>query len=141
MRIAFDTTLYEINAWRILRLPPEASSKLPSRGVVMVRGTINDVPFTAVLEPDGQGSHWFRVSDVVAAAAHADVGEKASVVVELSGDWVKPELPADLGATLQSHGLSTLWDSLSPMAQWAWIRWSCTETHVAKGGVLSSLKL
>jgi hypothetical protein len=41
-----------------LRLPENVSGKLPSRGQVAVRGTINGHEFQAVLEPDGSGGHW-----------------------------------------------------------------------------------
>ena len=39
--IHFEATLFTINSWTILRLPENASAKLPSRGMTMVSGTIN----------------------------------------------------------------------------------------------------
>jgi hypothetical protein len=63
--IRFETTIFEIHSWRILRLPKAASEKLPSRGMVMIKGTLNDICFEAALEPDGAGSHWFRVGDAL----------------------------------------------------------------------------
>jgi hypothetical protein len=51
--IRFDATLRTIDKWVILRLPKEASGKLPSRGQVAVQGTINGQRFQTVLEPDG----------------------------------------------------------------------------------------
>ena len=39
--IPFDATLDKIGKWTIVRFPEEASAKLPSRGQVAVRGTIN----------------------------------------------------------------------------------------------------
>jgi hypothetical protein len=38
--IRFDAALHTIDKWTILRLPEEASGKLPSRGQVAVQGTI-----------------------------------------------------------------------------------------------------
>jgi hypothetical protein len=52
--IHFEAKLFEINSWIILRLPEDASEKLPSRGMTMVSGTINGVPFKTLLEPDGR---------------------------------------------------------------------------------------
>jgi uncharacterized protein DUF1905 len=49
------------DSWTFLILPKKASAKLPSRGMTAIEGTINGVPFQAVLEPDGQkstGSKW-----------------------------------------------------------------------------------
>ena len=59
--IRFEAKLFSIDTWVILRLPIGASAKLPSRGQVMAKGTINDFQFQTALEPDGKGSHWFRV--------------------------------------------------------------------------------
>jgi hypothetical protein len=53
--ITFNTELYKNGAWILLRLPAEASKQLPSRGQVMVTGTINGHAFEKVLEPDGEG--------------------------------------------------------------------------------------
>src|SRR5947207_285050 len=47
--------------WSFLKLPQKASSKLPSRGMISVEGTINGRSFQATLEPDGQGGHWLKV--------------------------------------------------------------------------------
>ncbi|KKU82000.1 MAG: hypothetical protein UY09_C0025G0017 [Parcubacteria group bacterium GW2011_GWA2_47_8] len=62
--IRFKTTLFKIDLWTVLMLPKSASAKLPSRGMTMVEGTINGFRFQAALEPDGKGSHWFRVDKV-----------------------------------------------------------------------------
>jgi len=48
-------------------VPKAASRKLPSRGMSMVEGSFNGIPFQAPLEPDGLGSHWFRVSNTLHA--------------------------------------------------------------------------
>ena len=41
------------DGWTFLVLPPNASAKLPSRGMTAIEGTISGAPFEAVLEPDG----------------------------------------------------------------------------------------
>ena len=64
-KIRFQAKLAAVGSQAILRLPEAASSKLPSRGMSMVEGTFNGHAFQAPLEPDGRGSHWFRVSDTM----------------------------------------------------------------------------
>jgi len=59
--ICYETTPLKIGDWTILRLPESASAKLPSRGMTLFEGTINGFGSKIVLEPDGMGSHWFRV--------------------------------------------------------------------------------
>src|SRR5205085_7914 len=48
--IRFDATLSTIDKSIILRLPGKVSGKLPSRGQVAVKGTINGHRFQTVLE-------------------------------------------------------------------------------------------
>lgn len=123
LEIRFETELYEINGWRILRFPEYASEKLPSRGMLMVRGTMNDIGFEAVLEPDGAGSHWFRVSDALSAEAQVNVGDMVSLVVELIKLEQEPEVPLDLKHALAAAGLEDRWNGITTRARWEWIRW------------------
>src|SRR4029453_3624297 len=73
--IHFEAKLFKIGSWTLLRLPESASAKLPSRGMTMVAGTINGFRFHAALEPDGNGSHWFRVDPTMREAAGADADD------------------------------------------------------------------
>lgn len=122
--IHFETTLFEIGSWIILRLPKDASAQLPSRGQTMVKGTVNDVPFQTALEPDGYGSHWLRVDETMQAATKSGAGDTVKVAIESTKDWPEPEIPADLKAALAaSSDVRALWQDITPMARWDWIRW------------------
>jgi hypothetical protein len=59
----------KLGSWTFVILPKNARAKLPSRGLTTVDGTLNGSPFRATLEPDGQKSHWLRVSRKVREAA------------------------------------------------------------------------
>src|SRR5512147_2422555 len=100
--IYVETTPLRIGDWTILRLPKSASAKLPSRGMTLVEGTINGFRSKIVLEPDGKGSHWFRVDSGLREAARIDAGGTATVMVEPSKEWSEPEVPADLKKALAS---------------------------------------
>src|SRR5438094_931125 len=82
LKIRFQGKLTAIGSHTILRLPAAASTKIPSRGMSMVEGTFNGHAFQAPLEPDGVGSHWFRVSNAMLKAARAKVGGSVSVALE-----------------------------------------------------------
>src|SRR5438094_2748058 len=123
-RIRFQAKLMAIGSQTILRLPETASSKLPSRGMSMVEGTFNGHAFQAPLEPDGMGSHWFRVSDTILKAARVAVGEAVSVALEPMALWPEPKVPADLAEALASDPQARgLWMDITPVARWDWIRW------------------
>lgn len=128
--INFKTKLYQINDWTILRLPEEASEKLPSRGMTMVAGTLNNVPFKTLLEPDGRfapgqkPSHWFRPDEKLLKKVKASVGDDVKVSLEPTNEWINPEVPKDLKKALDSSPKAMeLWNYITPLARWDWIRW------------------
>jgi len=128
--ISFKTRLFKIKDWVILRLPEDASAKLPSRGMTMVKGTFNGIPFKAVLEPDGvyasdkKPSHWFAPNKKLLAEAHAKVGDLVQISLEPTSEWIEPEVPQDVKKTLStSKKAQDLWKDITPMARWDWIRW------------------
>jgi len=128
--IHFEAQLYTIGSWTILRLPESASVKLPSRGMTMVSGTINGLPFKALLEPDGRyalgqsPSHWFRPDDKLLDDASVKAGDTVQVSLEPTKEWIEPEIPEDLEQALAtSLKAEALWKDITPSARWDWIRW------------------
>jgi hypothetical protein len=122
--IHFEATPLKIGDWTILRLPENVSAKLPSRGMTLVEGTINGFRSKIVLEPDGMGSHWFRVDSALREAAGIDAGSAVMMAVESSKEWPEPEVPADLNKALASDPrANALWVKITPMARWDWFRW------------------
>lgn len=115
--------LFKIGSWILLKLPQSASIILPSRGMTMVMGTINSNPFQTVLEPDGKGSHWFRVDETILKEAKAGAGDTVRLEIEPTKEWVEPDMPADLKKALaDSPKAQALWMDITPGARWDWIR-------------------
>lgn len=128
--IQFSTKLFNINSWTILHLPHEASAKLPSRGMTMVKGVINGVAFKTLLEPDGaygpgkNPSHWFSPDEKLLDQIGAKAGDMVEVSLESTKEWVEPEVPEDLkNALATSPKALVLWKDITPLAHWDWIRW------------------
>ena len=135
MAIHIETKLYEPEATDrvgqgiLLSLPMDASEQLPSRGMVMVNGTINGHEFLAALEPDGKGSHWFRVDRLLGEAV-GNPGETVSLTIEPTKDWPEPNVPSDIEAALQADPVAhAVWVDITPAARWDWIR-RITSTRV-----------
>jgi hypothetical protein len=122
--VRFKAKLFEIGSWTILRLPESASAKLPSRGQVMVEGSLDGFHFQTALEPDGQWSHWFRIDKTLHDATGVKAGDTVTLEIAATKQWPEPEVPADLQTALaaapQAHAL---WTKITPMARWEWIRW------------------
>ncbi len=114
--INFKTKLIKIGEKVIVRLPREASSKLPSRGIVAVMGSVNKQKITTVLEPDGVGSHWFEVS--------GKSGDMVTVTLETTDVWPEPKVSGDIKKALEeSDRAHEVWKDITPMARWDWVRW------------------
>ena len=123
--IRFDATPYKLDKWTILRLPANASAKLPSRGQEAVQGTINGHGFETVLEPDGNMGHWIRVDAKLQRIAAFRTGDTVTLQIEPRKDWPEPNVPKDLGTALATAPpkIQELWRDITPMARWEWVRW------------------
>jgi hypothetical protein len=113
------------DSWTFIVLPKSASAKLPSRGMTAVEGTINGCAFQAVLEPDGQKSHWLRVDRKLREAARADTGDVVTLEIAPAVKDTEPEVPAELRKALAaaSSKARALWSDITPNARRDWIHW------------------
>jgi hypothetical protein len=122
--INFKATPYKIGDWTVLRLPKDASLKLPSRGQVMVKGTIDGYAFQTALEPDGDWSHWLNIDADMQRLAKVAAGKPASLAIESAKDWPEPKVPADIQNAIKADTtVRALWEKITPLARWEWIRW------------------
>lgn len=103
-------------------LPRHVSAQLPSRGQVMVGGKINNLSFTQALEPDGRGSHWIRLNNYVEELG-VRVGDTVHIELESLTDWPEPTVPADIKRVITQPELKSLWQDVTTMSRWEWIRW------------------
>lgn len=123
MSIQFQATLSSAGPLVIIRIPSEISETLPSRGMVMVKGTINGFSFTAALEPDGKGSHWFEVDEELMQKAAISIGSTASLIIEPLEEWPEPMITSDIMDAVKDAKLLDRWQSITPKARWDWLRW------------------
>ncbi len=118
------TKLYTIGDSLILRLDEKESRKLSSRGLAMIAGTINGYKIQTTLEPDGKGSHWFALDDVVQKALKVKEGDTVDIAIEQTSEWIEPQVPSDIKKALQNEQKAKqIWDDITPLARWEWIRW------------------
>ena len=110
-----------------LTLPKSASAQLPSRGVTMVEGTINNFPFRVALKPNGKGSHRLTVNKAMHDAAGADANDTVTVEITRAGEEPEIRVPVDLRKALATAPLAQAgWEDISPMARRDWIFSICS---------------
>lgn len=111
-------------SWSFLVLPVAASAKLPARGMCSVRGTINGADFKATLEPDGNGSHWLKVSRALRTAAGAEDGDTVALEMVPVDKEPEPRVPSDLRKALAGQPAArAVWKDITPVARRDWIQW------------------
>jgi len=112
------------DSWTFLILPKTASAKLPSRGMTAVEGAINAYSFQAVLEPDGQKSHWLKVDRKLREAAGADAGDIVTLEIAQAAEEPEPTVPADLRkALVTAPKARKLWSDITTVARRDWVHW------------------
>ncbi|HUH99507.1 MAG TPA: DUF1905 domain-containing protein [Nitrososphaerales archaeon] len=100
--IGIEATLSKVGSWTLLRLPKSASAKLPSRGMVMVEGTMNGFHFKCPLEPDGNRGHWLGVRKDMLKWSGANPGDTVTLQISVSEEWPETDVPGDLRRALGS---------------------------------------
>jgi hypothetical protein len=129
--IGFTATLFrpvvtgDAADWSFLRLPKDASAKLPSRGMTSVEGTFNGVAYRGTLEPDGEGGHWLKVERNLREAAGAEPGDVVSLELSPMAEEPEPTVPADLRNALAAAPPKTrqVWSDITTVARGDWIQW------------------
>lgn len=128
-RIRFQAKLLRPSAprgasWTFLVLPRTASAKLPTRAMTAVEGTVNGSPFRATLQPDGQRSHWLKVTRKLREAAGAAIGDVVALEIMPTDKQPEPRIPADLRKALAAAPKArALWSDITPVARRDWIQW------------------
>ena len=124
-RLGTDQSVENADSWTFLVLPRNASAKLPSRGQMPIEGAINGIPFKAVVEPDGQKSHWLKVGRKLRESAGAEAGDVVTLEIAPAAREIEPEIPPDLKKALASADSKArkLWSDITPNARRDWIHW------------------
>jgi Bacteriocin-protection, YdeI or OmpD-Associated/Domain of unknown function (DUF1905) len=122
--ISFTSKVQKIGPRWIVRLPADASARLPSRGQVAVTGLIDGQALQAVLEPDGRRGHWLKVDKNLKSALRVNEDSIVALEIEPTREWPEPDIPKDFKTALaDASDISKLWTDITPMARWEWVRW------------------
>lgn len=115
----------EKGPWLFLRLPNEASKKLPTRAMCSVEGSFNGVAFWTTLLPDGEGGHWMRVEKSLSTKAKVKAGDTVEIEITPMAKEPEPTVPPDLKKALAAAPPTAMetWTSITAMARRDWCFW------------------
>lgn len=127
-RVKFKAKLLrpaEKGAWLFLRLPIEASKKLPTRAMCSVEGTFGGAAFWTTLLPDGEGGHWMKVEKTLSARAKVKAGDTVEIEIAPMAKEPEPTVPPDLKKALKDAPPKAMetWNSITAMARRDWCFW------------------
>jgi hypothetical protein len=90
--------------------------------MMTVEGTLNGYSFRAALEPDGQRSHWLKVSRKMREGAGAKVDDIVTLEIASAAAELEPRVPPDLRKGLAAAPKArALWSDITPIARRDWI--------------------
>jgi len=123
--ITFHAELIPVGKLAIARIPEAESVKLPSRGQIAVKGTVDGKAFQTVLEPDGYWSHYSKFDTKQQNELGLRSGSTIAFEVTPVKEWPEPIVPKDVADALDTSPdkVKTKWKDITPMARWEWIRW------------------
>lgn len=105
-------------------VPKEVSECLPRRGRTTVEVSVADYDFQVTLEPDGNLSHWLKLSPEDLALGKLSVGDAYIFEVAPTKEEPEPSVPQDLADAIQNvpKALKT-WEATTTIARVDWIHW------------------
>ena len=110
--------------WAFVILPKNVSEILPRRGRTSVVAKINGHGFTATLDPDGQLSHWLKVSKELQNTAGVMAGDLVTLEIEPVEKEPEPDMPFDLQQALATTpAAQSVWEDITTIARLDWIHW------------------
>lgn len=92
--------------------------------MVTMDGTLASHPFQASLEPDGQGSHWLKVTKAMRDAAGVAEGDIVALAMTPVAQEPEPRVPTDLRDALAVHpDAKVQWSAITAVARRDCIQW------------------
>ncbi len=122
--IRFTAVPEVIGETTLVRLPPEASARLPTRGQV-ARGSRSAITRSRQCWSPTAAGATGCASMTAWPGGRARPGDPMDITVELAEDWPEPEVPQDLSDALGAAPakIQGIWEHITPMARWEWVRW------------------
>ncbi len=105
-------------------LPKAVSQQLPRRGRTTVDLVVAAHQFQVTLEPDGNLSHWVKLSEDVMLAGQLEFNAKYTFYLSPVKTEPEPKVPKDLAEAIhQSNVALETWQQTTTLARVDWVHW------------------
>ena len=105
-------------------VPASVSGSSLRKGRVTARIALGSASFEAVMEPDGQLGHWFRIPASVAEDETIAAGDSAAFVLTTLAHQPEPNHPAAFRNLLEaSESAQQTWRRSTALAKIDWVHW------------------
>lgn len=110
--------------WAFARVPPEISRSHLRRGRITASILLGKTKFDALMEPDGELGHWFRIPAEVKRDEAIEYGQEARFALASLSKQPDPQIPASFSKRLASNPVAlATWEKTSVLAKIDWIHW------------------
>ncbi len=110
--------------WAFARVPTAVSQSHLRRGRITARITVGSSCFAALMEPDGQLGHWFRIPSAVLKKEGLAFGQAVSFALDVPSQQPDPELPSHFAGLLNENpAAKAAWASVTVLARIDWVHW------------------
>jgi uncharacterized protein DUF1905/bacteriocin resistance YdeI/OmpD-like protein len=105
-------------------LPFDAGREYGTKARVQVRGTIDTVPYTGTLLPNGEGGHFMVVKKEIRDAIGKQSGDTVSVTMGLDSSPRSVSIPRDLKRAMEGvEGAKAAFNAMTYSHENAYVDW------------------
>lgn len=110
--------------WAFVVLPIEVSNVFPRRGRTTANVIANGHQFQQMLEPDGQKSHWLKISEPNLSAASITYGDEVTFSISPIDVEPEPKSFPEFQQALDAQPLAKqTWAQTTAIAKVDWLHW------------------
>jgi Bacteriocin-protection, YdeI or OmpD-Associated/Domain of unknown function (DUF1905) len=110
--------------WAFAKVPVQISQSHLRRGRITANISLGRSKFDALMEPDGQLGHWFKIPQRVIESESIQFGQEVQFGLTTLPEQPLPKVPASFLKLLKSNKASfETWEKTSTLAKIDWIHW------------------
>jgi len=113
-----------IGTWTMALVPPSVAKDTGIKARLRVKGTIDGVPFSCSLLPQGGGRHFVVVNKEIRDRIGKSAGASVTVTMDIDATPAVVSVPADLaGALRRNRKARAAFEGIAPSHRKAYAQW------------------